>query len=84
MYQVPFAEQVRYEAAIPVMAVGAIQDADHANTVLAAGRADLVVMARPHLFDPYLTLHAGARYGVDLPWPDQYRLAKPAPARSDR
>ncbi len=77
MYQVPFAEQVRYEAEIPVMAVGAIQDADHANTVLAAGRADLVVMARPHLFDPYLTLHAGARYGVELPWPDQYQLGKP-------
>ena len=76
MYQVPFAEKVRYEAAIPVMAVGAIQDADHANTVLAAGRADLAVMARPHLADPYLTLHAGARYGVDLPWPDPYRLGK--------
>ena len=34
-------------------------------------------MARPHLFDPYLTLHAGARYGVELPWPDQYQLARP-------
>jgi anthraniloyl-CoA monooxygenase len=77
MYQVPFAEKIRYEAAIPVMAVGAIQDADHANTVLAAERADLVVMARPHLYDPYLTLHAAARYGVEIDWPEPYRLAQP-------
>lgn len=79
MYQVPFAEKIRYEAAIPVMAVGAILDVDHANTVLAAERADLALMARPHLADPYLTLHAAARYGVDLPWPPQYLLAKPKP-----
>ncbi|MEO7793998.1 MAG: bifunctional salicylyl-CoA 5-hydroxylase/oxidoreductase, partial [Thermoanaerobaculia bacterium] len=79
MYQVPFAEKIRYEAGIPVMAVGAILDADHANTVLAAGRADLALMARPHLADPYLTLHAATRYGVDLPWPGQYLLGKPKP-----
>jgi anthraniloyl-CoA monooxygenase len=73
MYQVPFAEQVRYEAQIPVMAVGAIQNADHANTVLAAGRADLCCLARPHLADPYLTLHAAEAYGyADQPWPGQY------------
>jgi len=81
MYQVPFAEKVRYEAAMPVMAVGAIQGWDHANTVLAAERADLVVMARPHLYDPYLTLHAAAHYGVAVEWPGQYRLARP---KSDR
>jgi len=81
MYQVPFAEKVRYEAEIPVMAVGAIQGWDHANTVLAAERADLVVMARPHLYDPYLTLHAAAAYGVDVPWPGQYELGKPKGAR---
>jgi anthraniloyl-CoA monooxygenase len=81
MYQVPFAEKVRYEAAMPVMAVGAIQGWDHANTVLAAERADLVVMARPHLYDPYLTLHAAAAYGVDVPWPGQYELGKPKGAR---
>jgi len=81
MYQVPFAEQIRYEAAIPVMAVGAIQGADHANTVLAAGRADLAVMARPHLADPYLTLHAAAGYGVDVEWPDPYFPAKPRRGR---
>ena len=80
MYQVPFAEQVRYEAGIPVMAVGAILDADHVNTILAAGRADLCCLARPHLFDPYLTLHAAARYGYDAHWwPGQYLAGKPAP-----
>jgi anthraniloyl-CoA monooxygenase len=79
MYQVPFAEKIRYEAAIAVMAVGAILDADHANTVLAAGRADLAVLARPHLADPYLSLHAAARYGVDVPWPGQYLPGKPKP-----
>jgi anthraniloyl-CoA monooxygenase len=77
MYQVPFADRIRWEADVPVMAVGAILGADHANTVLAAGRADLAVMARPHLVDPYLTLHAATRYGVDVPWPGQYERAKP-------
>jgi len=78
MYQVPFADQVRHEARVPVMAVGALLGADHANTVLAAGRADLAVMARPHLADPYLTVHAAARYGVaDYPWPGQYWRGRP-------
>jgi anthraniloyl-CoA monooxygenase len=84
MYQVPFAEKIRYEVGMPVMAVGAIQGADHANTVLAAGRADLCAMARPHLSDPYLTLHAAERYEYpDQPWPGQYLLghAKPASVR---
>jgi anthraniloyl-CoA monooxygenase len=81
MYQVPFAEKVRYEAGIPVMAVGGILDADHANTVLAAERADLAVIARAHLSDPYLTLHAAERYEVDLPWPDPYRMGKPRISR---
>ncbi len=78
MYQVPFAERIRYEAEIPVMAVGAIQGADHANTVVAAGRADLAAMARPHLAEPHLTLHAAERYGFrDQFWPNQYLAAKP-------
>ncbi len=82
MYQVPFAEQIRYEAQIPVMTVGALLGIDHANTVLAAGRADLAVMARPHLRDPYLTLHAAERYELwDQAWPDQYQPAKPRPPR---
>jgi len=78
MYQVPFSEQIRYEAKVPTMAVGGIQDADHANTVIAAGRADLCALARPHLADPYLTLHAAARYGHDEQWwPPQYLAGKP-------
>ena len=62
------------------MAVGALLGADHANTVLAAGRADLAVMARPHLADPYLTAHAAARYGRPrtTPWPGQYWRGRPA------
>jgi len=77
MYQVPFAEQIRYEAEMPVMAVGAIQGPDHANTVLAAGRADLCALARPHLADPYITLHAARDYGFDgVAWPGQYLAGK--------
>jgi anthraniloyl-CoA monooxygenase len=78
MYQVPFAERIRAEAGIPVMAVGAIEGADHANTVLAAGRADLCALARPHLADPYLTAHAAAFYGFDgQSWPGQYAPGRP-------
>jgi anthraniloyl-CoA monooxygenase len=80
MFQVPFAERVRYEAKVPTMAVGAIQTADQANTVIAAGRADLCAMARPHLDDPYLTLHAATRYGyADQHWPNQYLRGRPKP-----
>ena len=78
MYHVPFAERIKYETDALVMAVGAIQGADHANTVLAAGRADLCALARPHLADPYLTLHAASHYDYpDQPWPGQYLLGKP-------
>jgi anthraniloyl-CoA monooxygenase len=81
LYQVPFAERIRYEAGVRVMAVGGILDADHANTVLAAGRADLVAIARAHLADPHLTLRAATRYGVDVTWPGQYLRGKPAVPR---
>ena len=78
MYQVPFADRIRHEAGVPVMAVGALLGADHANTVLAAGRADLAVMARPHLGDPYLTARAAQRYGhPDPDWPGQYHPGRP-------
>jgi anthraniloyl-CoA monooxygenase len=81
MFQVPFAEQIRYEAGIATMAVGAIQGADHANTVLAAERADLCALARAHLAEPYLTLHASTRYRHDAQaWPKQYLAARPKPA----
>ncbi|MEZ6196579.1 MAG: bifunctional salicylyl-CoA 5-hydroxylase/oxidoreductase [Planctomycetota bacterium] len=78
MYQVPFAERIRYETGLPVMAVGAIQGADHANTVLAAGRADLCALARPHLANPYLTLEASTTYSFpDQRWPGQYLAGRP-------
>jgi anthraniloyl-CoA monooxygenase len=78
MYQLPFAEQIRAEAGIPVMAVGGIQGADHVNTILAAGRADLCALARPHLSDPYLTQHAAAHYGyAEFPWPKPYLAVRP-------
>jgi anthraniloyl-CoA monooxygenase len=82
MYQVPFAERIRYEVGLPVMAVGGIEGADHANTILAAGRADLCALARAHLVDPYLTLRAAVAHGhADLPWPKQYLPAKPRPRK---
>ncbi len=85
MYQVPFAEKIRHEGGVPVAAVGAILGADHANTVLAAGRADLAVMARPHLRDAYLTLHAAERYEQwQQPWPGQYQPARPRAPRPKR
>ncbi|MEO0651177.1 MAG: FAD-dependent monooxygenase [Planctomycetota bacterium] len=82
MYQVPFADRIRHETGAKVMAVGAIQGADHANTILAAGRADLCAMARPHLLDPHLTLQAAVQYGQkDVAWPAQYDPAKPRDLR---
>jgi anthraniloyl-CoA monooxygenase len=78
MYQVPFADRIRHETGIPVMAVGGILGADHCNTVLAAGRADLCALARQHLADPYLVAHAAGQYGfVDPGWPPQYLAGRP-------
>jgi anthraniloyl-CoA monooxygenase len=78
MYQAGFAEQIRNEAGIATMAVGAITTADQVNTLVASGRADLVALARPHLADPYFTLHAAAEYQAmgypieGVSWPKQY------------
>ena len=73
MYQATFAEQVRLEAGIATMAVGAVTSADQVNTLLVSGRADLVALARPHLADPYFTLHAAADAGYQgTTWPSQY------------
>jgi anthraniloyl-CoA monooxygenase len=78
MYQVPFAETIKREVKIPVMAVGAILGPDHVNTILAAGRADLCALARPHLVNPHITLEASIDYGFpDQVWPRQYLPAKP-------
>ncbi len=73
MYQTPFADRVRNEGGIATMAVGAIFEPDHVNSILMAGRADLCAIGRPHLADPYWTLHAAAALGVrDVEWPVQY------------
>ncbi len=80
MYQVPFAEQIRYEAGIPVMAVGAILGSDHVNTILGAGRADLCALARPHLGNPHLSLHAAHRYGHERQfWPGPWLAGRDRP-----
>jgi anthraniloyl-CoA monooxygenase len=77
MYQTPFADRVRNEVDIATMAVGAIFEPDHVNSILMAGRADLCALARPHLADPYWTLHAAARLGyAGAPWPPQYLAGK--------
>lgn len=72
LYQTPFAERIRLETGIPVMTVGGISSYADVNSILAAGRADLCVLARAHLYDPYWTRHAANEQGYDLPWPDQY------------
>jgi anthraniloyl-CoA monooxygenase len=73
MYQATFAEQVRLETGMATLAVGTVTSADQVNTLLVSGRADLVALARPHLADPYFTLHAAADYGFEgVPWPVQY------------
>ena len=76
---------IRYDAGVPVMAVGAIQSHDQVNTVLAAGRADLCALARPHLVNPYIVLGAAAAYqNYDVPWPVQYDPARPRPRQGGR
>jgi anthraniloyl-CoA monooxygenase len=73
MYQTPFADRIRNEVGISTIAVGAITDADQANSIIAAGRADLCAIARPHLADPAWTLHETAKLQCrDVDWPKQY------------
>ncbi len=71
-FQTPFSERVRIEADIPTMAVGNISSYADVNTILAAGRADLCVLARMHLWDPYWTRHAAYELGWKADWPDPY------------
>jgi len=73
-FQTPFSDRIRLEVGIPTMTVGNISSYMDANSVLAAGRADLVVMARAHLWNPYWTRHAAQALGYELPWPDPYSL----------
>ena len=83
MFQTPFADRVRNEAGIATIAVGAISEADHVNSIIAAGRADLCAIARTRLANPAWTLMEAAKIGyLDLPWPKQYRAAKLQIARN--
>jgi anthraniloyl-CoA monooxygenase len=73
MFQTPFSDKLRNEAKLATMAVGNIYEPDHANSILAAGRADLVALARPHLIDPFWTLRAAAQLDYrDVHVPPQY------------
>jgi anthraniloyl-CoA monooxygenase len=73
MFQTQFSDQIRNEAGLATMCVGAITTADQVNTIVAAGRADLVALARPHLVDPFFTMRAAAWYGAtDIHCPPQY------------
>ncbi|NYG34889.1 bifunctional salicylyl-CoA 5-hydroxylase/oxidoreductase [Sphaerotilus montanus] len=77
MFQTPFSDRVRNEAGIATIAVGAISEADHVNSIIAAGRADLCAVARPHLANPAWTLTEAARIGyLDVAWPRQYTSGK--------
>ncbi|MCR9267510.1 MAG: bifunctional salicylyl-CoA 5-hydroxylase/oxidoreductase, partial [Alphaproteobacteria bacterium] len=73
MFQTPFSNRIRNELHMPTMAVGNIFETDHVNSILMAGRADLVCLARPHLADPYWALHAGVELGdTSTDWPLPY------------
>ena len=72
LYQTPFSDRIRHEVGIPTMTVGGISSYADVNSIIAAGRADLCVLARAHLYDPYWTRHAAYEQGYELPWPDQY------------
>ncbi|HEV7621097.1 MAG TPA: NADH:flavin oxidoreductase/NADH oxidase, partial [Flavisolibacter sp.] len=76
MYQVPFAERIKKETGIMTGAVGLITTAQEAESILAHQQADLVILARQLLRDPYFPLHAAKELGVDIKWPDQYERAK--------
>ena len=71
-FQTPFADRIRHEAGMATMAVGNIQSHEDVNAILAAGRADLVLMARAHLWDPYWTRHTAYALGHPMKWPPQY------------
>jgi anthraniloyl-CoA monooxygenase len=73
MFQTPFSDRIRNEIGMATMAVGNIYEPDHVNSILMAGRADLVALARPHLSDPYWTLHAAVQLGDRaVKWPNPY------------
>ena len=73
LYQTPFSDRIRREAAIPTMTVGGVMSYSDVNSIIAAGRADLAVIARAHLYDPYWSRHAAVALGVDPQWPLPYK-----------
>ena len=76
LYQTTWSDQIRNETKIPTMAVGGVASFADANTIIAAGRADLCAMARGYMFDPYFPRHAAHQQGYkDMRWPNQYRGA---------
>jgi anthraniloyl-CoA monooxygenase len=77
MFQTPYSDKIRNEVGIATMAVGNITDVDQVDAILAGARADLVALGRPHLADPFWTLHAAAELGYEeAPWPVQYLSGK--------
>src|SRR5215472_13076313 len=72
LFQTPYSDRVRREAEVPTMTLGNISTWADVNSILVAGRADLCVLARAHLYDPYWTRHAAQEQGYALAWPDQY------------
>jgi len=77
MFQTPYSDRIRNEVGIATMAVGNIFEVDHANSIIASGRADLAALARPHLADPYWTLHAAAELGwTGQAWPVPYEAGR--------
>jgi anthraniloyl-CoA monooxygenase len=77
MFQTPFADRIRNEVGVATMAVGNITEPDHLNAIIAAGRADLCALARPHLSDPHFALRAAAGLGyAEQWWPRQYLAGK--------
>ena len=77
MFQTPFADRIRQEAGIPTIAVGAISEADHVNSIIAAGRADLCAVGRPHLANAAWTLTEAAKIGyTPIAWPKPYVAGK--------
>lgn len=77
MHQTPFADRIRNEADMPTIAVGNIFEADHVNSIIASGRADLCAVARPHLANPFWTLHETAKLGfTEIEWPKPYFMGK--------
>jgi anthraniloyl-CoA monooxygenase len=73
LFQTPFSDRIRLELGMPTMTVGNISSYTDVNSILAAGRADLCVLARAHLYDPYWTRHAAKALDHHVPWPDQYQ-----------